>query len=121
MSRPLKRAAAALWALALYGCRNENAEDPPPAAVCDTVAVAFSTHIRPLLTGRCSRCHSGAEASAGIRIDNYEDTKKAAASGRLLGAVARDPGFAPMPLNGPQLSDCEVAQVRKWIAGGTPN
>ncbi len=120
MSRPLKPAAVALLALALYGCRNENAGDPPPAA-CDTVAVAFSTHIRPLLTGRCSRCHSGAEASASLRIDNYEDAKKAAASGRLLGAVAHAPGFAPMPLNGTQLSDCEVAQVRKWIAGGTPN
>ncbi len=121
MSRHTKKTAVALWVLALYGCRYEHAGDPPPAAVCDTVAVTFSAQIQPLLTGRCSRCHSGAEAAAGIRIDNYEDAQRVAASGRLLGAIAHAPGFAPMPQNGPKLSDCEVAQVRKWIEGGTPN
>ncbi len=46
MNHSRKKAAIACLALALYGCRYENAEDPPAAATCDTAAVAFSNPIQ---------------------------------------------------------------------------
>jgi hypothetical protein len=42
MNHLMQKATVFLLVLALYGCRYENAGDPPAAALCDTVAVTYS-------------------------------------------------------------------------------
>ena len=40
---------------------------------------------------------------------------------RLLGSVDHAPGYSPMPKGGAQLSACDRAKLRKWVAAGAPN
>jgi mono/diheme cytochrome c family protein len=39
----------------------------------------------------------------------------------MLGAIKHLPGFAPMPQNGPPLTDCEIGLIQKWINDTTFN
>jgi hypothetical protein len=42
-------------------------------------------------------------------------------SGKFLGALRGETGFSPMPKNLPQLSDCQMLKIEKWIANGAPD
>lgn len=88
---------------------------------CDTVNVAFSTTIWPMVQGRCFGCHSGPTPQGGISLDNYSNIAAMAATGALMGAIKHEPGFSAMPQNGAKLPDCNIAQFQKWINDGTPN
>ncbi|MCF8364494.1 MAG: hypothetical protein K9H16_01840 [Bacteroidales bacterium] len=90
-------------------------------AECDTVNVTFSTTIWPVVQGRCFGCHNGPNAQGGISLDNYTNIAEVANSGRLMGAIRHEEGYAPMPQNGSKLSDCNITQFQKWINDGTPN
>lgn len=41
-------------------------------------------------------------------------------NGKLYGSIAHTTGFAAMPQSGNKLSDCQIAQVKKWIDAGAP-
>ncbi len=88
---------------------------------CDTAIVTYSGSVNPLLTAYCTGCHSGANAPLGIKLDAYAGVKVQASNGKLLGTITHSPGFSPMPKNGVQLSDCNIAKIRKWVAAGAPN
>lgn len=90
-------------------------------ADCDTINVTFSGTIWPIIQGRCYGCHSGSSPSGGVSLQNHQDIAMVAVSGRLLGAVKHQPGYAPMPPSGPQLTNCQINQIKKWIENGTPN
>ena len=91
---------------------------------CDSSqsSYSFASHIQPILQNHCTGCHSGATASAGINLTSHATVQPVALNGRLYGAVAHLPGFIPMPYGtGKKISDCEIAQIRKWITAGAPN
>jgi mono/diheme cytochrome c family protein len=94
---------------------------------CDTVNVTFSGVIWPeIIQSYCVGCHSGANAGGGIHLENHSQVAAAAQVpagqfGSLYGAITHAAGNSPMPKNQPQLSDCRITQVRKWIEAGTPN
>lgn len=88
---------------------------------CDTVNVTFAGNIWPVVQGRCFGCHNGPAAQGGIHLDDYNHVAEVANSGRLMGAIRHEEGYAPMPQNGAQLSDCNITQFQKWINDGTPN
>jgi len=94
---------------------------------CDSVNVTFSEVIWPKIIDKsCFGCHSGASPSGGIKLENYTDVRTAAlippgTYGSLLGVVSHATGNSPMPKNALKLSDCKIAQIRKWIIDGTPN
>ena len=91
-------------------------------ADCDTTNVTFSGVIWPeIIQKSCTGCHSGASPNGGVSLENYEDVVAVAQSGQLLGVIEHQAGYPPMPQNGPQLSDCKITQIRKWIDDGTPN
>jgi len=100
----------------------------------------FSQIQREVLTPRCTVCHSGAAAPAGLRLD------EGSSYGLLVGVASRQsPGtlrVAPgrpddsylvhkiegraavgsrMPLGGPFLDDATIAVIRDWIARGAQN
>jgi hypothetical protein len=90
---------------------------------CDTSKFTYSLAIKPIIDSNCVKCHNGTgvNAPASLNYTIYDGLKQVASSGRLLGAITHSPGYFPMPKNNPQLSDCKITQIRKWIEAGAPN
>lgn len=88
---------------------------------CDTVNVTFSATVWPVIQGKCFGCHSGSSPSGGISLETHADLVVVANSGQLIGTIRHDQGYSPMPQNGAKLSECNIAQIQKWINDGTPN
>ncbi|OFY28139.1 MAG: hypothetical protein A2X09_00915 [Bacteroidetes bacterium GWF2_43_11] len=87
---------------------------------CDTLNVTFAGTIMPMIQTNCTGCHSGASPGGGIFLTNYAQVETIATTGQLMGVVKHLTGYQPMPPSG-QLSDCQIAQLNKWIANGKPN
>ncbi len=90
-------------------------------SVCDTALVTYSQSVVPIIASSCLGCHGGANAPAGIRLDNYIGVKNVASNGSLIGAITHSPAFSAMPKNGAKLSECNISRIRLWIAAGSPN
>ena len=89
------------------------------ANTCDSTNYTYSGAILPMIQLNCLGCHNSASAAGGSLTD-YTSIKNAALTGRLIGDISHSPGYNAMPLGGIQLSDCQVAQVTKWVAAGAP-
>jgi mono/diheme cytochrome c family protein len=89
-------------------------------AACDSSNYTYSGAIAPLMQKYCVGCHNSASAAGGSFAD-YASVKASVNAGKLLGNIAHTAGFLAMPPTSLQLSSCEVAQVRQWIAAGAPN
>ncbi len=106
----------------LQGAENNTCPEPP----CDSTIVTFSGTIFPIIQNYCYGCHSGSNPGGGIFLTDYNYVKTAGSIpagtiGSLLGAITHNPSNSAMPKNGNKLSDCKIAQFRKWIADGMPN
>lgn len=99
------------------GARNNSCVN----ATCDSSNVTFSGSVKPILANKCGGCHGGAAPSGGINLSTHAGVQAKVADGRLWGAINHSTGFQPMPRGGAKLSDCELAQFRKWISAGAPN
>jgi len=88
---------------------------------CDTTLYSYSKFIRPLVDANCVGCHNGPSAPLGLDYTTYEGVKNVALNGRMIGALTHVAGYSPMPKNSPQLSDCKITQIKKWIQAGAPN
>jgi len=90
-------------------------------STCDTSQYTYSSTITTIMDINCTGCHSAGNASGGIDLSNYTGVKIVALDGRLVGAVTHAPGYSPMPMGAPMLSDCNITQIEKWVAAGAPN
>ncbi len=88
---------------------------------CDTLDVSYVQHIFPIFARSCRGCHSGTNPAAGVSLTNYDEISLIGQSGRLVGVVAWWFGFAKMPPNGNKLPECEIEQIRRWVAAGVPD
>ena len=52
---------------------------------------------------------------------DYNSVMTAATTGRLIGDISHLSGYNDMPLGGTQLQDCQIKQVKKWVAAGALN
>lgn len=86
---------------------------------CDSNNFTYSGAIAPLMSTYCTGCHNSASAAGGSLVD-YASVRNAAVNGRLIGNITHQAGYNAMP-PGLQLSECEIAQVEKWVAAGAPN
>jgi len=95
----------------------------PFSGSCDTLSVTYSISVRTIIqNGGCLGCHAAPASSGGnIVLDNYNDVRTIAQSGRLYGAINHSPGFQPMPQSGGKLTNCDISKVKKWIDSGFPN
>jgi cytochrome c5 len=118
------RGLAFLLLLSLGACSYDNAEEllerQPPAA-CDSTAVTYALTISPLLDANCRDCHNQAVPVANINLEGYEQTKRYADNGLLVGVVTHAKGFSPMPKDGARLSDCDISCIKAWVAAGALN
>jgi cytochrome c553 len=88
---------------------------------CDSNFFKFAANIDPIMQKYCVGCHGGTAPSASINLSAYGGVRQQVLSGRLYGAVTHGSGYSAMPKNAPKLSDCQIAQIRKWIAAGYLN
>jgi uncharacterized membrane protein len=101
---------------------NEGAKNTTNCATnCDTAQFKYGANIATILSSNCTGCHAGAGASGGIDLSNYNNVKTLAANGRLVGAVTHAPGYSPMPQGAAKLSECQLTQIKKWVAAGALN
>jgi ribosomal protein S16 len=91
------------------------------SASCDSVNVTYSSTIKSIISAKCQGCHSSTAPANGYDFTQYAVVKARVTDGKLWGAINHLPGYFPMPKNGNKLSDCEIAQVRRWINAGAPN
>ena len=99
------------------------------AAQSPTAADAFEAEVRPLLIGRCGKCHGAEKAKAGLRLDSRQallaggETGPALVPGRpgesLILAAVRHAGDLKMPPDR-KLNDEQIAALERWIAAGAP-
>lgn len=101
---------------------NEGAKNTVNCGItCDSTQFKYTANISVILSTYCTGCHSGAAASGNIDLSNYNNVKLQATNGKLVGAVTHTVGFSPMPQNASKLSDCQITQIKKWVAAGALN
>ena len=87
---------------------------------CNTVNVSYSTFVKPVLQA-CTSCHRPGNSGGGILLDTYENTKSAALSGKLYGAISWTNGYIKMPNGGSKLNDCYIQKIKSWVDAGALN
>ena len=112
-----------LTLLVVSGCYyDKEAVLYPDSVNCTAPAnPSFAVDIKPILDSRCNSCHSGAYASAGIRLDTYNEVVKYVNSGSLMGSINHTGGYSPMPKNGGKLPSCKIKALQNWITSGITN
>jgi hypothetical protein len=108
----------------LNGCAYDNAEElfaDQPAKECDAASATYSLTISPILDQNCRTCHNTKLKTGDIVLESYEQVKRYADNGLLVGVTSHAPGFDPMPQGMPKLSDCDIARIKKWVDDKAPN
>ena len=105
------------------------AKDDSPVFSNDSIAF-FEKEIRPVLAGRCFKCHAGEEPEHGLRLTSRHGILlgglrgPAAVSGKpeasLMVKAIRHEEDLEMPRGGDRLNDAQVAAFEKWIEIGLP-
>ena len=112
----------AVLATALSGCYYDKEELLfPNSQNCDSTEAKYSTTVLPILSNNCNSCHGGNFPSAGVKLDSYTSVSVHARNGRLYGTISHSPGYVPMPLIAPKLSNCNINAIKKWIDNGALN
>ncbi len=105
-----------LFGMLLFACGDDEDE-------CNTTDITYTNTIAAIFNGSCavSGCHiDGNEMNAWFSLEGYANAKSSADSGRLVGAVAHEEDFSPMPKNGDKLEQCAIDQITAWVADGAP-
>ena|ERR1700761_2496775 len=122
-----------LSASALYfsSCYKDNlaklaAESGANPTICDTAGtISYATEIVPILQANCSvnnsSCHSAGNNASGYNFSTYPAFGAEAANGDLINAITWTGSVPQMPLGEPQLSECNIAIIKKWVDQGHLN
>ena len=90
-------------------------------ADCDLTNVTFAQSVWPIIQNSCTGCHSGTTPQGNLSLTNYAEVAQIAQNGYLSGVINHDAGFVAMPLNGQQLSTCDIDTIENWISQGYPD
>lgn len=110
--------------VSITSCSKSNEEDLSSGGNptgCDTVNMQYSADVLPVLQNNCYGCHGNGGAAGGVNLDDYDHVKIQADNGALIGTITHASGYVPMPLNLPQLSDCDINKIMSWINNGALN
>ena len=89
---------------------------------CDSTGVSYVADIQPIMQNKCIGCHGSAHSgNAFVNLSNYNGVAAVAATNQLTGAVSHNSNYTPMPMNGPMLPVCEIAEIRNWVNEGMQN
>ncbi len=90
---------------------------------CPDKELTFNSDIKQIFEKNCTKCHNKNER-AGYNFHKIEFVKKAAQSGKLVGAIKHMKGFEPMPRYAPflkraaQLDQEYINKIECWINSG---
>ncbi len=109
--------------LCVSGCYWDKSSELYPVAQCDTSSLKWSTTIQPIMQQQCAYagCHSAASARGGINLSTYAGVRDIAQDGSLVGSIEHSGAYTPMPYQTTKLPDCQIAQIRGWVAAGALN
>ncbi len=114
----IARSTAAAWVLAACGASSAHGDDR---------TAFFESQIRPLLERACVECHSGEDASGGVRFTDRAGWADAGVvepgrpeASRLLEVLRSDDPDErmPPPDSGQTVSAAEIRDIEAWIAAG---
>lgn len=112
----------------IISCSKDNEQDVTNpgnggggGTTCDTVNMAYSANVQPILQTYCYSCHGNGNVSGGVSLGNYASVKTQVDNGNLIGAITHAAGYSPMPQGGAKLSDCNINKIKAWIARGAQN
>ena len=86
--------------------------------------IDFRKQVYPILHDRCFRCHQGADAKSGVRLDLRAEllprtrAPKGEREALIIQLVTSSDEDKRMPPTGPRLSAAEVRVLRDWIEQG---
>jgi hypothetical protein len=92
------------------------------------VNVSYAKDVRPILEGRCGKCHMGGFVSEGLHMDTYESLMEGSDHGPVI--VPGDAGKSllvqklvegKMPKRGPKLTPVQIQTITDWINAGALN
>jgi cytochrome c5 len=90
---------------------------------CPDKELTFNNDIKQIFEKNCTKCHNKNER-AGYNFHKLEFVRKAAQSGKLLGAIKHMKGYQPMPRYTPflkraaQLDQEYIDKIECWIKSG---
>jgi hypothetical protein len=88
----------------------------------DSSQYSYSAIIYPILKNSCFGCHNDkAEYPNSVLLQTYEQVKKYALNGQLLGTIKHQNGYKAMPENGAKMDSEYVRLIEKWIKNGALN
>ncbi len=91
-------------------------------AGCDSLGVSYSIDVQPIIQNKCVGCHAtGNSGNAFVNLSSYSGVAAVASTNQLVGAITHNQNYAPMPMNGPMLSGCEIGKIRSWVNEGMLN
>ena len=91
----------------LPGCYYDVEEELYPNTGCDTLDVGYATTI--------------AANFGNVTLEGHNNLKTYADNGQLLGVIRHESGFPAMPQGAPQLVDCTIEKIEKWVNDGAPD
>lgn len=105
----------------LPGCYYDVEEELYPNTGCDTLDVGYATTIAPIIEDNCLNCHNAAANFGNVTLEGHNNLKTYAGNGQLLGVIRHESGFPAMPQGAPQLVDCTIEKIEKWVNDGAPD
>jgi len=106
---------------AVSSCYYDVEEELYLDTACDTLDVTFSTVVQPIIADNCLNCHSSAANFGGVTLEGHSNLKNYVENGKLLGVIRHETGFPAMPQGAPQLVECTIQKIEKWVQEGAPN
>lgn len=82
-----------LFLLTIASCTKKDVPQTPAST-----KITYDGHVKKIMNGYCYTCHSGSSASAGLRLETYDQVRNAITNKGLLDRINND--NAPMPPSG---------------------
>jgi len=112
---------AIVWLAALPGCYYDVEEELYVNTGCDTLQVSYAAVIAPVIEDNCLNCHNAAANFGNVTLEGHSNLKTYADNGQLLGVIRHESGFPAMPQGAPQLVECTIEKIEKWVSDGAPD
>ncbi len=112
--------------LVLAACTSDNEEDenPTPDRIeCGFEAsdtLTYTQHVKPIITQSClPGCHNANNAQGGLVLETYDQVRTAALDdNKIVKSIQGIDGYERMPPVGGGLDQCEVEEIKQWVATG---
>lgn len=93
---------------------------PAPSPCGDPAQATYAATISPIFDAHCRECHGATvyqTLGGGNDYSTYQGIKRQSAT-LIISCIEHQPGYDYMPKGKDQLSACDIARIKAWIAAG---